>query len=84
MDPMHNADAVAVRDSVAATLAAATERLAHELQERHLVVRVLPAEEFADVDAAVLAGLQPTRIRRRGRRLKQKERKGPKQFASTF
>lgn len=84
MDPMRNADAVAVRDSVAATLAAATERLAHELQERHLVARVLAAEEFADVDAAVLAGLQPTRIRRRGRRLKQKERKGPKQFAATF
>lgn len=84
MDPMRNADAVAVRDSVASTLAAATERLAHDLAERHFVARVLPAEEFAEVDAAVLAGLQPTRIRRRRRRLKQKQREGPKQFAATF
>lgn len=84
MDPMRNADAVAVRDSVAATLAVATERLAHDLQERHIMARVLPAEEFADVDAAVLAGLSPTRIRRRRRRLKQKQRKGSKQLAATF
>lgn len=84
MDPMRNADAVAVRDSVAATLAAATERLTHDLQERHLAARALSAEEFDHVDAAVLAGLQPARIRRRRRRLKQKERKGPKQFAATF
>ncbi|MCV7383380.1 type VII secretion protein EccE [Mycolicibacter longobardus] len=84
MDPMSNADAVAVRDSVAATLAAATERLAHDLAEHHLLARVLSAEEFDQVDAAVLAGLQPSRIRRRRRRLKQKERKGPKQYAATF
>lgn len=84
MDPMRNADAVAARDSVAATLAAATERLAHGLQEQHLIARVLPAEEFDRVDAAVLAGLQPTRIRRRRRRLKQKQPKGPKQYAATF
>lgn len=84
MDPMRNVDAVVVRDSVAATLAAATERLADELTQRHIDARVLPAEEFADVDAAVLAGLQPTRIRRRRRRLKQKRRKGSKQFAATF
>ncbi|BBX21327.1 ESX-5 secretion system protein EccE5 [Mycolicibacter terrae] len=84
MDPMRNAEAVAVRDSVAATLAVATERLAHALQERHVVARVLAAEEFADVDAAILAGLSPSRIRRRRRRLKQKQPKGPKQFAATF
>lgn len=84
MDPMRNAEAVAVRDSVAATLAAATERLAQTLQERHIVTRVLPAEEFGQVDATVLAGLQPTRIRRRRRRLKQKHRKGPRQYAATF
>lgn len=82
--PMRNAEAVAVRDSVAATLAAATERLAQTLQERHIVTRVLPAEEFGQVDATVLAGLQPTRIRRRRRRLKQKHRKGPRQYAATF
>ncbi|ORW24712.1 type VII secretion protein EccE [Mycolicibacter nonchromogenicus] len=84
MDPMRNTEAVAVRDSVAATLAAATERLTRDLCERHLDARVLSAEEFDHVDAAVLAGLHPTRIRRRRRRLKQKERKGPKQFAATF
>lgn len=84
MDPMHNANAVAVRDSVAGTLAAATERLAHDLQQRHIPARVLSAQEFDHVDAAVLAGLSPTRLRRRRRRLKQKQRKGPKQYAATF
>jgi len=84
MDPMRNADAVAVRDSVAATLAAATERLAHDLQERHIDARILRSAEFDQVDAAVLAGLQPTRIRRGRRRLMQKQRKGPKQYAATF
>lgn len=84
MDPMSNTDAVAVRDSVAGTLAAATERLAHDLAEHRLHVRVLPADEFDRVDAAVLAGLQPDRIRRKRRRLKQKQRKGRKHFAATF
>lgn len=84
MDPMHNTEAVAVRDSVAATLAVATERLARDLCERHLDARILSADEFGQVDTALLAGLQPTRLRRRRRRLKQKESKGPKQFAATF
>lgn len=84
MDPMRNADAVAVRDSVAATLAAATERLAHDLRECHIDTRVLAAAEFDQVDAAVLAGLQPGRIRRRRRRLKQRQPEGPKHFAATF
>lgn len=84
MDPMHNAEAVAVRDSVAATLAVATERLARDLCERHLDARILSADEFDQVDAALLAGLQPTQLRRRRRRLKQKEHKGPKHFAATF
>jgi len=84
MDPMHNADALAVRDSVAAMLAAATERLAQDLVEHRLDARILSAEEFDQVDAAVLAGLQPTRLRRRRRRLKQQQRKGHKQFAATF
>jgi len=84
MDPMHNTEAVAVRDSVAATLAVATERLARDLGERHLDARILSADEFDQVDAALLAGLQPTQIRRRHRRLKQKEHKGPKHFAATF
>lgn len=84
MDPMHNDDAVAVRDSVASTVSAATERLAHDLNERRIVTRVLTADEFDHVDAAVLAGLQPARIRRRGRKLKQKQRKGPKRYAASF
>lgn len=84
MDPMRNADAIAARDSVAATLAAATERLAHDLVERHIDARILTIDEFDRVDAAVLAGLQPGRLRRSQRRLKQREHNGPKQFAATF
>lgn len=84
MDPMRNDDAVAVRDSVASTISAATERLAHDLNERRIATRVVRADEFDQVDAAVLAGLQPTRIRRRGRRLKQKARRGPKHYAASF
>lgn len=61
MDPQDNAGAAASRDSVAATLAAATERLAHDLDGREITARVLTCEEFAGVDTAVLAGLQPRR-----------------------
>ncbi|MBS9536076.1 type VII secretion protein EccE [Mycobacterium sp. M1] len=84
LDPLRNAGAIAARESVAATLTAATERLAHSLNERRIDARILSADEFADVDAALLAGLQPGRIRRRRRRLKQKEHKGPRQYAATF
>jgi type VII secretion protein EccE len=73
IDPQHNVGAVAARDSVAATLAAATERLAHDFDGRRITARAVTADEFADVDAAVLAGLQPAQVRLRRRRLKQAE-----------
>jgi type VII secretion protein EccE len=63
MDPQHNVSAVAARDSVACTLAAATERLAHDLDGRSCVARPLSAEEIVNVDDAVLAGLQPSQVR---------------------
>jgi type VII secretion protein EccE len=63
MDPQHNVSAVAARDSVACTLAAAAERLAHDLDGRSCAARPLNAEEIANVDDAVLAGLQPAHVR---------------------
>ncbi|GBE67227.1 type VII secretion protein EccE [Mycobacterium sp. MFM001] len=63
MDPQHNVAAVAARDSLASTLAAATERLTQELDGRRCVARTLSAAEIADVDDAVLAGLEPSQIR---------------------
>jgi type VII secretion protein EccE len=63
MDPLHNVQAVAARDSVASTVAAATERLAHDLDGRNCAARPLTADEIIDVDDAVLAGLQPAHIR---------------------
>jgi ESX secretion system protein EccE len=63
MDPLHNVQAVAARDSVASTLAAATERLAQHLDGRSCAARPLTADEIIDVDDAVLAGLQPAHIR---------------------
>jgi type VII secretion protein EccE len=63
MDPQHNVAAVAARDSLASTLAAATERLAQELNGRRCVARTLSAAEIADLDDAVLAGLDPSQIR---------------------
>jgi type VII secretion protein EccE len=63
MDPLRNALAVAARDSVACTLAAAAERLANDVDGRSCAARPLTADEIVDVDDAVLAGLQPARIR---------------------
>jgi type VII secretion protein EccE len=63
MDPQHNVGAVAARDSVACTLAAATERLAHDLDGRSCAARPLTADEIVEVDDAVLAGLQPAQVR---------------------
>ncbi len=70
MDPLHNVQAVAARDSVASTLAAATERLAQHLDGRSCAARPLTADEITDVDDAVLAGLQPAHIRPYWRYLK--------------
>ena len=63
MDPQHNVAAVATRDSVASTLAAAVERLADDLDGRRCAARPLTADELAEVDTAVAAGLQPTSTR---------------------
>ena len=63
MDPQHNVSAVAARDSVACTLAAAAERLAHDLDGRSCAAKPLTADEIIDVDDAVLAGLQPAHVR---------------------
>jgi type VII secretion protein EccE len=63
MNPLRNVQAVAARDSVASTLAAATERLAHDLDGQSCSARPLTADEIIEVDEAVLAGLQPAHIR---------------------
>lgn len=70
MDPQHNVGAVATRDSVASTLAAAVERLAGDLNGRRCATRVLSADEFGEVDSAVAAGLQPSSTRPGWRQLK--------------
>jgi type VII secretion protein EccE len=70
MDPQHNVSAVAARDSVACTLAAATERLAHDLDGRSCAAKPLTADEIVAVDDAVLAGLQPAHVRPYWRYLK--------------
>lgn len=76
MDPQRNVFAVAARDSLAATLAAATERLAHDLDGRYVSAHMVTAEEFRAIDATVLAGLQPTQVRGSLGRLKRKNRTG--------
>jgi type VII secretion protein EccE len=63
MDPQHNVAAVAARDSVASTLAAAVERLVGDLDGRRCAARPLTADELAEVDAAVVAGLQQASTR---------------------
>jgi type VII secretion protein EccE len=70
MDPQQNVAAVAARDSVASTLAAAVERLAGDLDGRHCAARPLTADELAEVDAAIVAGLQQASTRPGLRRLK--------------
>jgi type VII secretion protein EccE len=59
MNPQHNVAAVAARDSLASTLAAAAERLAGDLSGWRLTARPLTAVELTEVGAAVLAGLEP-------------------------
>jgi type VII secretion protein EccE len=70
MDPQQNVAAVAARDSVASTLAAAVERLAGDLDGRRCTARPLTADEFAEVDTAVVADLQPASTRPGLRHLK--------------
>ncbi|WP_068189012.1 type VII secretion protein EccE [Mycobacterium sp. UM_CSW] len=70
MDPQRNVGAVAARDSLASTLAAVVERLVDDLNGRRCAARPLTADEFAEVDAAVAAGLQPASTRSGLRHLK--------------
>ncbi|MCV7443745.1 type VII secretion protein EccE [Mycobacterium paraense] len=70
MDPQRNVAAVAVRDSVVSTVAAVTERLAGALNGKRCAARPLTAAELADVDTAIMAGLEPARIRPGLRHLK--------------
>lgn len=70
MNPQLNVAAVAARDSLASTLAAATERLAQDLDGQGCAARPLTAEEIAEVDSAVLADLEPTWSRPGWRNLK--------------
>lgn len=69
MDPHRNAAAVATRDSLASTLTVCAERLAQDLDRRRCVARPLSADELAEMDAEVLAGLQPAWRRPGWRRL---------------
>lgn len=70
MNPQRNIAAVAVRDSLASTLVAATERLAQDLDGITCAARPLTAEELTEVDRAVLADLEPTWSRPGWRHLK--------------
>lgn len=70
MNPQRNVAAVAVRDSLASTLVAATERLAQDLDGMTCAARPLTAQELAEVDRTVLADLEPTWSRPGWRRLK--------------
>jgi type VII secretion protein EccE len=70
MNPQRNVAAVAVRDSLASTLVAATERLAQDLDGQSCAARPLTADELAEVDSAVLADLEPTWSRPGWRHLK--------------
>lgn len=70
MDPQLNVAAVAARDSIASTLAAAVERLSRDLDGWRCTVRPVTGDEFPQVDAAVAAGLRPFSTRRGWRHLK--------------
>src|SRR5258707_805950 len=54
MNPQRNVAGVAPRDSLAARLVGATERLARDLEGESCAAGGLPADELAEVDSAVL------------------------------
>ncbi len=84
MDPQRNVAAVAARDSAESTLAAVVERLAYNLDGSRWAARPLTAEELSDMDAAILAGLEPQHVRMRRRRLKQGDGSGAQKYATSF
>jgi type VII secretion protein EccE len=69
LDATDNTAAIALRDSVASTLAAASERLATEIDGRRCSARPLTMQEIARVDGDILAGLHPGGLRVRRRQL---------------
>ncbi|QNI07065.1 type VII secretion protein EccE [Mycobacterium kubicae] len=70
MNPLRNVSAVVIRDSLASTLVAATERLIQDLDGQSCAARALTADELAEVDSAVLVDLEPTWSRPGWRHLK--------------
>ena len=72
MNPQSNVGAIAVRDSVASTVAAAAERIADDLGRRRFDAWPLTADEIGELDTLVLAGLQPADSRVRLRFIKQR------------
>ncbi|MGV7643099.1 type VII secretion protein EccE, partial [Mycobacterium kansasii] len=59
LDATASARAIVWRESVAATLAAAAEWVAHELNRLRLGARVLDAAQIRAADEALLAGTDP-------------------------
>jgi type VII secretion protein EccE len=59
LNAAESARAIVWRESVAATLGAATEWLAQELTSRRIPARVLSAAQIRDADEALLAGTDP-------------------------
>lgn len=57
MNSHDNVDAIACRESVAATLTACAQRLAVELTAQHCPARVVDSAELADIDAMLGAGV---------------------------
>lgn len=70
LDATDNTAAIALRDSVASTLAATSERLAAEIDGRRCSARPLTVEEIARVDGYILAGLHPGGLQMRRRQLR--------------
>ncbi|MBY0440816.1 MAG: type VII secretion protein EccE [Mycobacteriaceae bacterium] len=70
LDATTSARAILWRESVAATMSAATEWLAQELTSRRIPARVLTATQIHAVDEALLAGTNPATLRRGWDRLR--------------
>jgi type VII secretion protein EccE len=83
-DATDNTAAIALRDSVASTLAAVSERLAGDINGRRCSARPLTMEEIARVDVDILAGLHPGGLRVRRRQLQNTTATDSTYVASSF
>jgi type VII secretion protein EccE len=83
-DATDNTAAIALRDSVASTLAAVSERLAGDINGRRCSARPLTMEEIARVDVDIVAGLHPGGLRVRRRQLQNTTATDSKCVASSF